>query len=151
MRQTSGAKIKANSQISHSKFVKGKRTVGVFSENSIFLLPFLNEIVLSIPSVMPALYLTHLGTDIDTTNLCKEMPAQWRVVPLLQLRGQEQGLWSQDLHSKPGAELCCVSNGVVSTAAFQILMLSFTSCVTFGKVTFLCLSLLIFKMGITNN
>ena len=36
---------------------------------------------------------------------------------------------------------------MVNTAAFQILVLSLTSCVTFGKVAFLRLSLPILKTG----
>lgn len=80
--QTSRAKIKAKSQISHSKFIKGKNILEIFSEN-IFLLSFLNETVLSILSIREGLFITNLGAGINTTYLWKEMPTWLRVVPFV--------------------------------------------------------------------
>lgn len=67
--------------------MKGKRTPEVFSENSNSLLSFLNGIASGILSIMPALCLTHWGADTYTTDLCKEMPTQERVVLFVTAQG----------------------------------------------------------------
>lgn len=90
--------------------MKGKRIPEVFSENSNFLLSFLNGIASSILSIVPALYLTHRGADIYTTDLRKEMPTQQRVVRFVTAQRPRARTLGQDMHSNPGAGLRCASN-----------------------------------------
>lgn len=100
---------------------------------------------------MLTLYLTHLGADMNTSSLCKEVPMEWRVVPFITAQRPRV----RPLRPRSAFKSQCWAvlrwSYTVSTAAFQILGLSLTSWVPFGRVTSLCLSLLIFKMWITNN
>lgn len=66
---------------------------------------------------------------------------------MLQLRGQEQGLWGEELYSHSSAGQRSIGGRVVSTAVSPILALSLTSCVTSSKVTFLVLVYSSLKQG----